>query len=85
MKIIAITIGFVCVGASSAFADWQYTKWGMTIDQVVAASKGKMLRCGTACDKQRTETDTALLYAPYQSGEFEFTAFAYFNNQTKKL
>ena len=71
--------------ATPASADWQYTKWGMTTEQVSAASKGQMKRCGAACDKQTTPTETALLYAPYQSGKFPFTAFAFFNNQTKKL
>ncbi|MBY9039496.1 hypothetical protein K7461_29400, partial [Pseudomonas fluorescens] len=57
----------------------------MSVDQVAAASKGAMMRCGAACDKQKTDSDTALLYSPYQSGEFEFTAFPFFNNQSKKL
>jgi hypothetical protein len=57
----------------------------MTVDQLMAASKGQMKRCGMACDKQKTDSETALLYTPYQSGEFSFTAFAFFNNQTKTL
>jgi hypothetical protein len=81
----AIALAALLTPTAAAHADWQYTKWGMTVDQVSASSKGKMIRCGMACDKQRTETDTALLYAPYQSGEFEFTAFAFFNNESKKL
>lgn len=68
-----------------AAADWQYTKWGMTADQVVAASKGQMKRCSAVCDKQTTANSTALLYGAYQSGDLPFTAFAFFDNQTKKL
>jgi len=34
-----VSIFFLMV--SPASADWQYTKWGMTQDQVIAASKGE--------------------------------------------
>ena len=37
----AVVIGFwLCSGSAAAWADWQYTKWGMTEPQVVAASTG---------------------------------------------
>jgi hypothetical protein len=85
MKVIAAVIGLLAVVTSPASADWQYAKWGMTVDQLTAASKGQMKRCGAACDKQRTDTETALLYTPYQSGEFPFTAFAFFDNRSKQL
>jgi hypothetical protein len=81
----ALALVGLLVVATPAGADWQYAKWGMTVDQVAAASKGQMKRCGAACEKEKTDSDTALLYTPYSSGEFEFTAFAYFNNQTRKL
>jgi len=84
MKVIAAVIVLLAATWPAA-ADWQYAKWGMTVDQLAAASKGQMKRCGAACDKQTTSTETALLYSPYQSGEFPFTAFAFFDNQSKKL
>jgi hypothetical protein len=83
-KIIFALIAIAC-SSSHALADWQYAKWGMTAPQLEAASKGRMKPCGAACDKQHTNSETALLYTPYQSGEFQFTAFAFFNNNTKKL
>lgn len=44
-------IAFVCAVLSSpAGAHWQYTKWGMTSDQVVAASKGAVRRVDPASD-----------------------------------
>lgn len=85
MKAIAATIGVFLVTTSAASADWQYTKWGMTVDQVIAASKGQMKKCSAVCDKQTTDSAKALLYASYQSGDFPFTAFAYFDNQSRKL
>jgi hypothetical protein len=85
MRVIAAVIGILGLAITPAIADWQYAKWGMTADQLLAASKGQMKRCGAACDKQRTESETALLYTTYQSGEFPFTAFAFFSNQSKQL
>lgn len=81
----SLAIAGLLAASAPAAADWQYAKWGMTVDQLVAASKGQMKKCGAACTKQTTDSETALLYAPYTSGEFEFTAFAFFNNQTHKL
>jgi hypothetical protein len=31
----------LCLVAPTARAEWQYTRWGMTPEQVVAASGGK--------------------------------------------
>jgi hypothetical protein len=68
-----------------AYADWQYTRWGMTVEQVAAASKGQLRLCNAACDKQVTDGEIARLYGQYRSGEFAFTAFAMFNKTTGKL
>jgi hypothetical protein len=74
------------VSSSPVFADWQYTTWGMTLDQTLSASKGALKRCDPiSCKGQTSEKDTARLYGKYRPGEFEFTAFAYFNNSTNKL
>jgi hypothetical protein len=37
----AVAAGITVLLSSAAHADWQFTKWGMTPDQVVAASGGK--------------------------------------------
>lgn len=84
MRTAALIAGALLISAPAA-ANWQYTKWGMTVDQVAAASKGQMKRCSAVCDKQTTSTSTALLYGPYQSGNLPFTAFAFFDNTSKKL
>jgi len=46
----------------TARADWQYTRWGMTPDQVVNASSGTATREAVSGD----------LKAPYQSGDYKF-------------
>ncbi len=41
MRPLALGLAALLV-ASPALADWQYTRWGMTPEQVVAASRGKV-------------------------------------------
>lgn len=41
LKMRSVAIFLIVLATSKAHADWQYTKWGMTPDQVVAASGGK--------------------------------------------
>jgi hypothetical protein len=40
MKLFAVICTGIVLASSSAHADWQYTKWGMTPEEVVDASKG---------------------------------------------
>jgi hypothetical protein len=69
--------------ATPALADWQYTKWGMTPEQVIAASGGKAVE--TTAEEQKgkhrpagAKTDVPLK-APFESGRFRFLAFFYFS------
>ena len=39
MKLPGLVLAIACGGAGAAKADWEYTKWGMTPQQVVSASK----------------------------------------------
>ena len=52
--------------------DWEYTKWGMTPQQVVSASKN----LATEASDLRPDSDgnVTKLIAPYQSGKFSFEA-----------
>lgn len=81
----AIAALLCVVVASAAKADWQYTKWGMSLDEVIAASKGQMERCDGACAKLSTDAEFAGATGPYQSGPFDFKAVAYFDKKTGKL
>lgn len=69
---------FLCA-AGTAHADWQYTMWGMTHDQVVSASSGAAVpvdgKRGMNVDKPDIE---AKLSAPYQAGPFIFDAVFFF-------
>ena len=59
--------------ASALRADWQYTKWGMTEAEVVAASKGAAVPVPEAESKKWTSAPR--LSAPYNTGNFHFNAF----------
>ena len=39
MQLLGVVLAFACCGGTAAKADWEYTKWGMTPQQVVTASK----------------------------------------------
>lgn len=67
--------------AVPAAADWQYTQWGMTPDQVKAASEGAALDNG---DRLRdVDGLKAALEAPYQGETVAFTAVFLFNDQDR--
>jgi hypothetical protein len=87
MKIACLFGGIVVAALSTtAKADWQYTRWGMSPDQALAASKGQLKRCETnVCSGHSTDKATAQLFGPYQSGEFLFTVFALFDKTDSKL
>jgi hypothetical protein len=61
----------LAVWSGPAAANWQYTRWGMSPDQVIAASKNK---AHTASDPAMHGTDEArnLLDGKYQSQGFDF-------------
>jgi hypothetical protein len=75
-----------CFISWGATADWQYTKWGMSADEVLAASKGKLKNCTpAACKGKNTDSATPRHIGRYQSGEFQFTVVTLFNNKSGKL
>ena len=83
---LVATVAFlatVALAASAvpAGADWQYTQWGMTPDQVKAASDG------AATDNADRLRDVdglkAALVAPYQGETVAFTAVFLFNEQDR--
>ena len=43
MKLLGIVLALACCSASAAKADWEYTKWGMTPQEVIGASKAHIM------------------------------------------
>src|SRR5580692_3071357 len=72
MKFLGIVLALACCGASAAKADWEYTKWGMTPQQVVSASKN-LAKAGSDLHPD-SDGNVSKLVAPFQSGKFSFEA-----------
>ena len=72
MKLFGIALALIACGASAAKADWEYTKWGMTPQQVVSASKN--LTRESSDLHPDSDGNMTKLVAPYQSGKFLFEA-----------
>jgi hypothetical protein len=70
--------------APSARADWQYTHWGMTPEQVVAASKGaaKLL---PEKDRPRLPPFVTAAVGEYQDGPLQLRTVFMFNIATNGL
>ena len=72
MKLVGIVLALACCGASAAKADWEYTRWGMTPQEVVSASKN-LAKEGADLHAD-SDGNVTKLVAPYQSGKFSFEA-----------
>lgn len=69
--------------AAPAHADWQFTRWGMTVDEVTAAAPGKIVPFEhpgytTASDVMKLATD-------YSANDIDFTAGFMFDRATGRL
>ena len=69
--------------SAEALADWQYTKWGMTLEEVIAASDGKARKFADA--GQDTDTERLKAIAPYSTGDFAFEAGFNFSRKDGRL
>jgi hypothetical protein len=66
--------------ATPAHADWQYTKWGMTPAQVVAASKGKATAgAGEPGDRMEGSPLQVGAVGTHSSGKWQFKSKFYFD------
>ena len=72
MKLFGIVLALTCCGASVAKADWEYTKWGMTSQEVVSASKN--LARENSDRRPDSDGNVTKLVAPYTSEKFSFEA-----------
>jgi hypothetical protein len=81
MRLLGIVLVLACCGVSAAKADWEYTKWGMTPQEVVGASKN----LAKASNDPHPDSDgnVTKLVAPYQSGKFAFEAQFAFDTADK--
>jgi hypothetical protein len=62
--------------SKSNHSGWQYSRWGMTADQIVAASKGNARKIeGDEQEGSSNKFFTALALAEFSSGPFNFHVF----------
>jgi hypothetical protein len=71
---------FFCIAAD---AGWQYAEWGMTPDQVIAASNGAASR--QEAKPSKTGWSVFLLHSDYSTGPFKFEASFGFNMRSGTL
>lgn len=72
MKLFGIVLALACCGTSAAKADWEYTKWGMTPQQVVSAAQNRTRKSSDL--HPDSDGNVTKLVAPYQNGKFSFEA-----------
>jgi hypothetical protein len=77
MKLSGIALALACCGASAAKADWEYTKWGMSPEQVASAAKN--LTRASSDLRPDSDGNVTRLVAPYHDGKFSFEAQFGFN------
>ena len=64
--------GVIAATATPAYASWQWTEWGMTVEAVAEASGGT---ASPNADRGRDSDDlVASLTAPYSASNIDFTA-----------
>lgn len=66
-----------------AAADWEYTRWGMTPQQVVDASAGSAAPIATEESEGKKlvpEGTPPALKSAWRTGDFRFTAYFYFDD-----
>jgi hypothetical protein len=84
-------IGIFCVlalsgAAAPSRADWQYTKWGMSPEEVCAASRGAVtMKALSPKDAKSNERLATLASGEFAAGKFKFTALFEFNKKERKL
>jgi hypothetical protein len=75
---IALAIFLSFASTSITHADWQYTRWGMSIDDLLAAGSGAVTRTTpTEAKKQRMGNGLAepVAKAKYRTKDFAFDAY----------
>ena len=82
---VAVTLALLLVSLPKpAICGWQYTRWGMTPEQVKSASQGNAIENPTV-GSQSNDSGDALLMSPYRVGALDFKAYFLFDRKSKKL
>ncbi len=79
LRVFLFVAAAAFIAGAPAHADWQYTKWGMTPAQVVAASNSSVI-AGPGEANEQLPGKTLGASGPYTSGQYRFKAKFYFSN-----
>jgi hypothetical protein len=76
MKLFSVMIELLFIHSfliPPAFADWQYTRWGMSSDEIVLASNGAACKIeGKEQEQKSGARFTTLAIGKFSTGPFEF-------------
>jgi hypothetical protein len=84
MRLALLTIAVALLVPGRASADWQYTRWGMTPAEVVAASGGRATGVESEPDERVFELDYRAV-APYRAMNVEVEARFFFTQGSGRL
>lgn len=86
IRTLIAALAIAAAWPAAAAADWQYTKWNMTPQQVIKAGQGapKPVSGEEAKQKQRGKS-IVKLKAPFKSGNMSFMAYFHFDPKTDGL
>ncbi len=75
----AVLVGLALFASGPAGADWQYTRWGMGADEIIAASNGKAAKPSTERLAKATKDSLGELVAvaEHKAGDFAFSVSFY--------
>src|ERR1700730_7733527 len=86
MKPWGVTAICIVLYSSPAAADWQYTKWGMTIEQAQRAATGKLRPPSPSELSGKSMNGTPLgLVGIHDAGNLHFSVGLYFNGPSGTL
>lgn len=79
MNLKLLVLSPICLAWSAgASAQWQYTEWGMSPEQVIAASNGEVERAPSDPMREWEGVDIAA-EGLYRSGKYDFKSIFYFS------
>lgn len=77
----SLALSLLILSSRGALADWQATRWGMTIAEAIAATPNAM----EVAPKEVGQVGIIRAKFPWKSGRFEFDRLHFFHSENKRL
>ena len=78
MKFAAFSLPFLLICSTAASAEWQYTEWGMTPQEVISASNGQVYLAESDPHREWEGVDIGA-EGTYRSGDYTFDSVFFFS------